>query len=123
MNNPALTPLSARAAFPTVVSDSRPMGLRCPRRSVVAFAGDAAASDQPARDLQRSLVELGVEAKYIGREDDAGRIAALAVDEKADAVELCLSEGASGVPLLRQLLRQLVEIGRRDVSIVVHRVK
>jgi hypothetical protein len=30
--------------------------------------------------------------------------------------------GSAGVPLLRDLLRQLLEIGRRDVSIVVHRV-
>jgi hypothetical protein len=30
--------------------------------------------------------------------------------------------GAGGVVLLRELLRELTGVGRRDVSIVVHRV-
>jgi methylmalonyl-CoA mutase cobalamin-binding domain/chain len=97
------------------------MGLRCPRRSVVVFAGSPVASDRRARALVRSLAELGLDVKYVGREDDARRIAALVVDEGADAVELCLAAGASGVQLLRHLLRELIDVGRRDVSIVVHR--
>jgi hypothetical protein len=34
--------------------------------------------------------------------------------------ELLLADGASGVLLLRELLRDLIEMGR-DISIVVHR--
>jgi hypothetical protein len=99
------------------------MGLRCPRKSVVVFAGSATASDKPARALEQSLVELGVDARYVGREHDACRIATAVIAERADAVELCLPAGAGGVRLLRELLRQLIELGRRDVSIVVHRTK
>jgi methylmalonyl-CoA mutase cobalamin-binding subunit len=123
IRKPALMPLSARAAFPPVASETRPMGLRCPRRSVVVFAGGPAASEHPARALERSLIELGVATRYVGRERDAGRIAEIVVDEGADAVELCLAGDAGGVLLLRELLRRLIEIGRRDVSIVVHRAK
>jgi methylmalonyl-CoA mutase cobalamin-binding subunit len=97
------------------------MGLRCPRRSVVVFAGPTTESDEPARVLQRSLRELGVHAKYVGRQDDASRIAEAVVAEGADAVELCLTRGSAGVLLLRELLRELIGLGRRDVSIVVHR--
>jgi hypothetical protein len=43
-------------------------------------------------------------------------------EDKIDAVELCLTPG-SGVPLLRELLRELIRIGGRDVSIVVHKVE
>jgi hypothetical protein len=99
------------------------MGVRCPRRSVVVFAGAASASDQPARALERSLIELGVQTRYLGRENDASRIANAVVNEGADAVELCLASGTSGVLLLRGLLRKLIEFGRRDVSIVVHRAR
>jgi methylmalonyl-CoA mutase cobalamin-binding subunit len=99
------------------------MGVRFPRRSLVVFAGSATASDQPARALERSLVELGVHATYVGREHDACRIVEAVVTESADAVELCLAGGTSGVPLLRELLRNLIAIGRRDVSIVVHRAR
>jgi methylmalonyl-CoA mutase cobalamin-binding subunit len=95
------------------------MGLRCPRRAVVVVAGDA--SDQQGRALERSLTELGVDTTYVGREADARSIAGVVATERADAVELCLASGASGVILLRGLLRELIEIGRRDVSIVVHR--
>jgi transcription antitermination factor NusA-like protein len=51
-----------------------------------------------------------------------GRIAAVAATQRADAVELCVGSGGGKVPLLRELLRELIRIGRRDVSIVVHRV-
>ena len=59
----------------------------------------------------------------MGREHDAGRIARVAAAEGADAVEVCLDPGAGGVRLLTQLLRELIELGRRDVSIVIHRQK
>jgi methylmalonyl-CoA mutase cobalamin-binding subunit len=62
-----------------------------------------------------------VDALYLGRVDSAEQIATAVSDEQAHAVELCLS-GTGGVLLLRSLLRELISIGRRDVSIVVHRV-
>jgi methylmalonyl-CoA mutase cobalamin-binding subunit len=99
------------------------MAVRCPRRSVVVFAGDPAASDRPARAVEQALSELGVETTYIGAEQDAGRIAAMVAGEGADSVELCLARGAAGVLLLRRLLRELIAIGCGDVSIVVHRAR
>jgi methylmalonyl-CoA mutase cobalamin-binding subunit len=65
---------------------------------------------------------MGVEARYLGREDSGRRVAAAVVDEQADAVELCLERDGGGVLLLRELLRELVKLGRHDVSIVVHKV-
>jgi methylmalonyl-CoA mutase cobalamin-binding subunit len=86
----------------------------------VVLAGSEQTSDRPARGLVERLGELGVETMYLGREQSAHRIAAVVVEERADAVELCL-EGLGGVSLLRELLRELIRVGRRDVSIVVHR--
>jgi methylmalonyl-CoA mutase cobalamin-binding subunit len=63
-----------------------------------------------------------VDVVYLGRENSARRIAAISAEEEADAVELCL-ERTGGVLLLRELLRELTQLGRRDVSIVVHRVE
>jgi methylmalonyl-CoA mutase cobalamin-binding subunit len=60
--------------------------------------------------------------EYLGRDLSAGHIAASAVEAKADAVELCLA-GSGGVGLLRELLRELDRLGRREVGIVVHRVR
>jgi methylmalonyl-CoA mutase cobalamin-binding subunit len=97
------------------------MPLRRPRRSVVVLAGEAASGVGPASALAASLVELGVETTYLGQEENPARIAAAALDLRADAIELCLARG-SGVQLLRALLRELTGLGRRDVSIVVHRV-
>jgi methylmalonyl-CoA mutase cobalamin-binding subunit len=85
--------------------------------------GGAAAIDDAARRLARSLEALGVETKYFGQRDDAQEIAALVASERADTVELYLAAGAAGVVLLRELLRRLIAIGRRDVSIVIHRVR
>jgi len=84
------------------------------------LAGRAAASDTPAQALLASLTELGVETIYLGKQDSARRIASVVADEQADSVELCLA-GSGGVVLLRDLLRELIELGRRDVSIVAHR--
>jgi hypothetical protein len=93
-----------------------------PRRSVIAFTGLASASDWSARALERSLIELGVETTYLGRESDARLIADAVLREGADCLELCMARGTPGVLLLRELLRRLTELGRRDVSIVLHRV-
>ena len=73
-----------------------------------------------AEALTQWLGELGIEATYIGREDDPARIAAAVVSVQADAVELCLT-GHCGMAMLRDLVRELIKIGRRDVRIVVHR--
>lgn len=94
--------------------------IRRPRRSVIVLAGSGRTSDRPVRALAASLGELGVETIYLGREQRADRIATVVVEERADAVEVCLA-GSGGVVLLRDLLRELIKIGRRDVSIVVHR--
>ena len=93
---------------------------RCPRRALVVLAGDGPIDEREARRLIGSLAELGIEASYLGRETNARDIACAAAEQGADAIEVCLT-GAGGVILLRDLLRELIAIGRRDVSIVVHR--
>jgi methylmalonyl-CoA mutase cobalamin-binding domain/chain len=98
------------------------MAVRRPRRSVVVVAGGLGTSDRAARALAESLDEIGIATTYLGREERAGYIAAFATEEKADAIELCLEAGGRGVLLLRELLRELIRVGRSDVSIVVHRL-
>jgi hypothetical protein len=71
--------------------------------------------------LLATLAELGVEAVQLGQERDHRRIAEAVLECGADSVELYLG-GRGGVPFLRALLRELIGLGRRDVSIVVHRV-
>jgi len=88
----------------------------------VVLAASAQAGEGRARALAESLGELGVETTYLGREKSVQRIAAVVADQHADAVELCLARRGGGVLFLRGLLRELTEIGRREVSIVVHRV-
>jgi methylmalonyl-CoA mutase cobalamin-binding domain/chain len=114
--------MSERAALPALAPATASISVRRPRRAVVVLAGGGGMSDGPARGLLASLGELGVETVYLGREANARRIAAVVVEERADVVELCLA-GAGGVLLLRELLRELNQIGRRDVSIVVQRVE
>jgi hypothetical protein len=46
--------------------------------------------------------------------EDAYRIAAIVAERRADAVEVCLARG--GVAVLRNLLQELIRLGRRDVS-------
>ncbi len=91
-----------------------------PRRAVVVLSGHPRTGDRAAQALVRSLTELGVETVYLGVEADPCRIAEAVEAERADAVELCLDGG--GVVMLRCLLRELDQLGRRDVSIVVHRM-
>jgi methylmalonyl-CoA mutase cobalamin-binding domain/chain len=91
------------------------------RKAVVVLAGSSPTGDGPARALAGALGDIGVEAVYLGRQSSARRIAAMALDCDAQAIEVCLS-GGGGVLLLRQLLRELAEVGRRNVGIVVHRV-
>lgn len=104
------------------VPEGPTIALRRPRRSVIVVTGDGTSGELSGRALLNSLRELSIDVVYLGREESASRIAAVAADQEADAVELCLTSGA-GVLLLRQLLRALIEIGRRDISIVVHRAK
>jgi methylmalonyl-CoA mutase cobalamin-binding subunit len=92
------------------------------RKSIVVFAGEARVSDDGARALAHSLGKTGIEAVYVGRQVNAPEIAASAIAAEADAVELCLA-GAGGVRLLRELLRELDRLGRRELGIVVHRVQ
>jgi methylmalonyl-CoA mutase cobalamin-binding subunit len=101
---------------------STPTALRRARRSVVVLAGSGRTSERPARALAESRGRVDVETTYLGREESARRIATVVAEEQADAVEVCVA-GGGGVLLLRALLRELTEIGRRDVSIVVHRVE
>ena len=102
-------------------SHAAPMALRRPKRSVVVRAGEARDDDLFVDQLLALLSELGVETTDAGRSECAGSIASVALDSRADAIELCLGRGM-GVRLLRDVLRELVRRGRRDVSIVVHRV-
>ena len=92
------------------------------RRSLVVLTGDTETGEPPARALAASLRQVGIEALYLGRQDDPRRIAASVVDEQADAIEICLGP-RGGVSLLRQLLHELTDAGRRDVTIVVHRMR
>jgi methylmalonyl-CoA mutase cobalamin-binding subunit len=68
-----------------------------------------------------SLGDAGVIVSYLGQERSVHRIAGTAADMQADAVEVCLA-GRGGIGLLRELLHELNRPGRREVSIVVHRV-
>jgi methylmalonyl-CoA mutase cobalamin-binding domain/chain len=77
--------------------------------------------ERPARALATSLRDFGIDAAYLGRESSATRIAAAVAAANADSVELCVG-GGGGVVLLRELLAALTEVGRRGVSIVVHRI-
>jgi methylmalonyl-CoA mutase cobalamin-binding subunit len=97
------------------------MATRRPRRSLVVVASAGPQWEAPARALTHSLEQRGVQATYLGEEEDPRAIVAAVLYHGADGVELCLT-GGRGVLLLRDLLRALVELGRSDVSIVVHRL-
>jgi methylmalonyl-CoA mutase cobalamin-binding subunit len=84
--------------------------------------GGGTAGDGFALALTRALDKFGVETRYLGSERDAAQIAAAVADTGSDAVELCLAGDRGGVLVIRALLRELSALGRRDVSIVVHRV-
>lgn len=99
------------------VEDAR---TRRTRRCVVVVAGAAHAGETAAEGLARTLTDLGVATRYLGREETPEVVALAVAEEQADAVELCLGRG--GVLFLRELLRELTSIGRRDVSIVIHRL-
>jgi hypothetical protein len=105
-------------------SVDKPTARRAPRRrrrALVVLAGDGRTGVRTTEALVRSLTEVGFETINLGREESAPRIAAIAATEQADTVELCLAR-PGGVLLLRALLRELIDVGRRDVSIVVHRI-
>ena len=84
------------------------------------LARDDGIGDAPAEAVVASLRGLGVQVRYLGREASAERIARVVTEERADALELCLAP-SGGVQLLRELLRELAKVGRRGVSIVVHK--
>jgi methylmalonyl-CoA mutase cobalamin-binding subunit len=94
-------------------------GPRRPRRALVVLAGHPP-DEREARRLIGALGALGIEVTYLGADVDACDIALAAAEQGADAIEVCMT-GSGGVILLRDLLRELIAIGRRDVSIVVHR--
>jgi methylmalonyl-CoA mutase cobalamin-binding subunit len=98
---------------------TRPISAPRARRSLVVLVGDAALGERHAQALAASLAASGVETIQLGREHDARRIAALAAEHEADAIEVCVA-GAQGVSLVHELLRELIALGRRDVRIVVH---
>jgi hypothetical protein len=89
------------------------------KRSMVVYAGSSAIGDHAARALASTLSDLGCDTVYLGSQC-AEVIAQAVAEEQADAVELCLSETGC-VRLVRDLLRELILVGRREVSIVVHR--
>jgi methylmalonyl-CoA mutase cobalamin-binding subunit len=98
------------------------MAVRMPRRAIVAVAGRRSPGDTAVETLTESLSALDIETVCLGAVDSAVSIATAVTEEQADAVELCLCDGAPGVPLVRDLLRELIRRDRHDVSIVVHRV-
>jgi methylmalonyl-CoA mutase cobalamin-binding subunit len=98
------------------------MAVRMPRRAVVAAAGLRGTHDATVSALAESLTALDIDTICLGPVDSATRIATAVSETQADAVELCLCEGAAGVVIVRDLLRELIKRDRRDVSIVVHRV-
>jgi methylmalonyl-CoA mutase cobalamin-binding subunit len=89
--------------------------------SLLVIAGDRRVSDRSARALAEALHKAGRETLFLGHETNARRIAGLAAEVGADAVEVCVA-GGGAVPLLCELLRELRRVGRREVSILVRRV-
>jgi methylmalonyl-CoA mutase cobalamin-binding domain/chain len=95
---------------------------RVPRIAAIVVAPDCAHGERSAASIGAALTELGVEVRYVGRERDPKRIAAFVVDNAADSIEVCLNSTGGGHFLL-MLLRELTAVGRRHVSIVVHRAE
>lgn len=113
-----------RGCGPCFGVDPAGVGVAVTRRqhtSVVVFVADTRTSDRGARALASSLRNAGVETLYLGRETSARRIAASAANTCADAIEVCVA-GGGAVRLLLDLLRELKQLDRGDLPIVVHRV-
>jgi hypothetical protein len=89
---------------------------------VVVVAGESSSGVRPALALVESLRKLDVETEYLGCEHRASRIAAAALRERADSVELCWLGGLGLVQLLRDLLSELTRVDRSHVCVVVHRI-
>ena len=87
------------------------------------MVGDDKTSDKGAKALTGSLGDCGIDAVYVGRMNSASRIAASVAGERAEAVEVCVAGDSSGMPVVRDLLRELKRDGTTGVSIVVHRVQ
>jgi methylmalonyl-CoA mutase cobalamin-binding subunit len=99
------------------------MAVRRPRKAVVALAAHSGGHEPAVETLAESLGAVGVETMCLGRVDSATHIAAAVSAARADAVELFIAEGSAGVPLLRELLRELIRLDMRSVSVVVHRIR
>jgi hypothetical protein len=99
-----------------------PPAFRRRRKSLVVLAGRPGTGETVAQALVDSLASLGVQTTTVRRETSPQGIAAAVANEHADTVELCLARGGDGVALPWSLLHELAAIGRRDVSIVVHKI-
>lgn len=95
---------------------------RALHRSLVVLGGRGSAGEADVEPLLEILRQFGIRTKFLGREEDPRRIAEAASAEEVDTVELCLV-GPGGIPMVRDLLRELIALDRRDVTIVVHRVE
>lgn len=84
-------------------------------------AGYGRVNERGAVALSAELNATGFEALYVGEEQSAHRIAEIAAAENADAIELCLGTHG-GVRILRDLVRELDRLSRRQVSVVIHRI-
>jgi methylmalonyl-CoA mutase cobalamin-binding subunit len=93
------------------------------RKAVVAVAARNGDHALAVETITQALGAVGVEAMTLGRVDNAARIAAAVSEAQAEAIQLCIADGATGVPLLRELLRELIRRDLRSVSIVVHRIR
>jgi methylmalonyl-CoA mutase cobalamin-binding subunit len=89
---------------------------------MIVRTGEGSEGARSAEQLAIRLSTVGIESIHFDAEQDPLEIAAAAVREQADSIELCLPTDGRAVPLLRDLLRELIALGRRDVSIVMHRV-
>jgi methylmalonyl-CoA mutase cobalamin-binding subunit len=92
------------------------------KRSLVVLAGRGHVDERGAHALMKSLGHVGIEAIYLAPESSPRRIATAAVAEQADAIELCIATHGGGGSILRELLRELDRLDRRQVRIVVHRM-
>lgn len=121
---PNIVPARLQTGDREVLLTRAPESVSGPRRertAVLVFVGDGPANDSVARRLAQSLDDVGVRVLYLGRQESARSIARAVVNARADALELCLGR-TRGVRLLRELLRELRHLDRRDVSIVIHKI-
>ena len=112
----------SRPAGPSLAPRRPAAPLHPRRRAIVVVAGHGRVNERGALALNAALNGTGFEARYVGEEQSARRIAKMAADENADSIELCLGT-QGGVMILRDLLRELDRVSRRHVSVVIHRIE